>query len=192
LALRAFIAIDIPDGVRKAVHTKAVELRRRMADDAVRWVRPEGYHLTLKFLGEIETAQVPLIEAAMGSAADGIGRFSLRLGSLGVFPNQRRPRVLWVAVEGGADSLGRLQSRLEQALGPIGFKTEGRSFHPHLTLARIKRPLEPGALSTLQSALQKENLAGTPAFGVDSVKLIRSELRPTGAVYTTLHITTLV
>ena len=190
--MRAFIAIDIPDGVRKVVHAKAVELQLRMAADAVRWVRSEGYHLTLKFLGEIEAAQVPLIEAAMASAADGIGRFSLRLGSLGAFPNPRRPRVLWVAVEGGADSLGRLQSRLEQALAPIGFKPEGRSFHPHLTLARIKRPLEPGALSTLQSALQVENLAGTPAFEVENVKLIRSELRPTGAVYTTLHITPLI
>lgn len=149
----------------------------------VNWVRSEGLHLTLKFLGEVPDEQEPDLQAALAQAAGtGAGGRSipLALGGFGVFPDQRRPRVVWVGVA-PEPALELLQHRVEQAFAPLGFPTEARPFRPHLTLGRAARDAGAAAPHGLAEALA--GLAFSETVLVESVDLMASTLQRGGAVY---------
>lgn len=181
--MRTFIAIELPDAIRGGLQREIDILRTLPGGRAVRWVSASGIHLTLKFLGEVAPSRIESIQGAMREAAAGPSPFEVSVRGLGVFPNSRRPRVVWVGVEDTSGHLARVQSELEDRLGKLGFEREDRSFHPHLTLGRVRR----GA-SAIESQELGETLAGvvSPEIGSLSVvrlSLMRSDLRPTGAVY---------
>jgi 2'-5' RNA ligase len=179
--LRSFIAFELPEDVLSALRRLQQGLKNH--DFAVRWVRPEGIHLTLKFLGDIEPAQIDEIAGRMTAAARGYGCMSLSAKGIGVFPHLRRPRVLWVGLAGAVQRLSDLQRRIDVGLAEVGFKREKRSFKGHLTIGRFKARVDSRQVA---HALEAFADFETQPFSADRIILFRSELKPTGAVYSIL------
>ncbi len=180
-SLRLFVAVDLPEEVRGGLGRLQEELRRHDLSD-LRWVRPQGVHLTLKFLGETPADRVAAITEALAGAISGRRWFRLALGAPGTFGNRRGPRVLWLDVIGDIERLQELQAAVERALVEIGFPQEERGFSPHLTLARVRQPARADTAERVAHALR----AVTPPqaeFDVREVVLMRSTLQPGGAVY---------
>ena len=179
--LRLFVAVELPDEVREALAALQADLRRRGLD-GLRWVRPEGIHLTLKFLGETPSHKLPAIQAALAESVKGVPPHRLSLGAPGTFGSSRRPQVLWVDLVGDLTPLGRLQHQVEGALAAISFPREKRQFAPHLTLARVR----PQSARALAPRLAEAVAAVQPPSGtieVQELSLMHSRLQPGGAVY---------
>ena len=183
--IRAFIAVDLPEDVERALGAAAQSLRDARIE-GLRAVRPQGIHLTLKFLGDVPEARVDEIGNAVSEAVAGRPQFEVSTGGPGAFPNNRRPQVLWVGIAGRVGPLMRLQAEVDAALGGLGFPAETRPFHPHLTLARLDRRMPAHAKRASLDALES---AGPPAgtrIAVRSVSLVRSILGRGGARYVRL------
>ena len=135
--IRSFIAIELPDNVKLALGRLQGKIKNA-SRAPVRWVEPGIIHLTLKFLGDTDTAIIGDITKAMEEAARGAQPFNIEVGGLGVFPNLQRVQIVWVGLSGELEKLGQLQKRIETNLNPLGFKPEARSFTPHLTLGRVR------------------------------------------------------
>ena len=183
--LRLFVALALPAPILVALEDVQRTLRDQMPARAVRWVRGEGIHLTLKFLGETPGGQRAAIAAALETACAGQRPLALRAAGLGCFPTTARPRVVWVGLAGNLDRLGDLQGAVEAALEPLGFPAEGRPFNPHLTLGRLKDASsdEIKAVGGVVEAAAPETIG---AWTADAVCLMQSELRSDGARYTCL------
>jgi len=177
--MRTFIAIEIPEEIKKEM----VELQRRLRSSAVdaSWPRPEGIHLTLKFLGEIPEAKVSEVQEALKSAASRSGAFRLEVEGVGTFPHPQNARVVWIGLSGDIDKLTALQTAIEDGMERIGMKREDRPFTPHLTLGRIKYIRSKEIWLKALESLKDIRL---PGFDVTAVSLMKSELKRTGAVYT--------
>jgi 2'-5' RNA ligase len=148
-------------------------------------VRPESLHLTLKFLGEIDEESVPDVLVALRIAAQRHGAFSLGVQGIGVFPDARGPKVVWAGLSGDVDTLTALALAVEEALIPAGIPPEGRPFTPHLTIARIKDGArEIGKALTANGFLESRLEMGS--MNVHEVVLMKSDLKPSGSVYTRL------
>ena len=174
--MRAFIAIDLPESIRAALGRKQ-DLFRSVGPEKG-WTRPEGIHLTLKFLGEISDAQVKEVCQSLKN----LGQFesvAIGLKGFGFFPDARRPRVFWVGVDAPAH-LSQLAERIEEAMGKIGFAREERPFRPHLTLARFRMPQPQPALQALLTEQAEQELGN---FTVSEFFLFESKLLPQGAEY---------
>ena len=179
--IRSFIAIGIPETILQAIG-KAQETLKGY-DLGIRWVRKEGIHLTLKFLGNIGWDDVEEIQVAMKEAAKDFSPFTVRAEGIGVFPDLKRPRVIWVGVSGEVEGVRALQKDLESRLNGLGFPREKRSFKGHLTLGRVKGRLD---VARLTKALEVLEGFRTESFTAQSVVLFQSDLRPNGAVYSKL------
>ena len=140
---RTFVAVDLPEAVARVVGGVAQSLREARIE-GLRPVRPEGVHLTLKFLGDVPNNRLDEVARAVSEAVASHRPFDISTGGFGAFPNTRRPLVLWAGIEGDAGPLMRLQADVDAALGALGFATETRPFHPHLTLARLGRGMSAG------------------------------------------------
>jgi RNA 2',3'-cyclic 3'-phosphodiesterase len=178
--VRVFVALDIPEEVRRRIADFAAALQKHAP--RARWVRLESIHVTLKFIGHAPPPQVEEIRRALGLVrAESPAELQFR--GAGFFPDERRPRVLWVGIEANA-GLAELAEAIERALEPLGIARESRAFHPHLTLARFEEPRSAGHL---QRALAE---AGTPEFGGSverAFHLYESKLGAGGARYTKLE-----
>ena len=179
--LRLFVAVDLPGQVREGLGRLQEELRRLDLSD-LRWVRPPGIHLTLKFLGETPAGRVAAITKALTGATGGQRCFRVALGEPGTFGGRRGPRVLWLDVIGDIERLRVLQAVVEEALLDVGFPREGRGFSPHLTLARVPQPARPGTAERITHGLRAVE-PPRAEFDVREVVLMRSILQPGGAVY---------
>ncbi len=149
----------------------------------VRWVRPENIHLTLTFLGDIKPAEIGAINEAVADAAGGFAPFGLTLRGLGLFPGATRPRVMWVGVGGDTRCLFDLQADLTDRLAEIGFPKEKRPYKAHLTLGRIRQSQPSGRF---HQVLQQYTDWGDQKFTAERIVLYRSDLKPSGAVYSPL------
>lgn len=176
---RAFIAIDLPESVRSSLGEAQEVLK--LKSFRVKWVRPPSIHLTLKFLGNIDAADVDKIAGAMALATKDWHAVSLAAKGIGVFPDIRRPRVIWVGLSGQLEMLQDLQRSLDNHLAELGFFKENRGFKAHLTLGRVKGKINSESLKAAMSEL--EGFKSKP-FDVKQIILFKSELRQTGAVYT--------
>lgn len=185
--LRTFIAIELDEPLRIAIGRVQGKFKRQAPPGSVKWVAPDGIHLTLKFLGDTPESRVPEIEAALRRACIGFTQFEFSVEGRGCFPNFHRPRVVWVAVRDRGEVLTRLQAAVETQVAPLGWPTEERGFSPHLTLGRIAR----GATSVEQAAVgqmvERSQVEQIGAQQVTGVSLIKSDLQPTGAIYTVLR-----
>ncbi len=179
--IRAFIAVQIPGQIKQRFGEIQRTLERSRAD--VRWVKPGNTHVTLQFLGDTPVDRIDEIESALSRVGDSHRGFDISIGGLGVFPNERRPRVVWIGVLQGADSLAALQSSVSREMKKLGFKPEKRGYSPHITLGRVKSPNNVEKLMHLLHA-QSEFQAGT--FRATEIHLIRSVLSSEGPTYSTL------
>lgn len=184
--LRTFIAIELDEPVRAALGMVQDELKPRVPKGSVRWVDPAGIHLTLKFLGETPATRLPAIEAALRAACAPFSPLDLIVEGRGCFPNFRRPNVIWVAIRDRGSALARLQRAIEEHIAPLGWPAEKRPFRPHLTLGRVNRDLRPDEQAAVGAAVEAFEVEQIATVRVTSVSLMRSDLRPTGAVYTRL------
>jgi len=180
--VRLFVALNLPPPVREALW--AATARLRDLELPVKWVRGEGVHLTLKFLGDVADEREPELAAALTSAAAGARTLSLALGGFGVFPDFRRPRVVWVGIA-PEPGLEILQHRVEQEFAALGFPTEARPFRPHVTLGRAARDARPVDFPGLEAALGRLEFAETAL--VSALDLMQSTLQTGGAVYHVRH-----
>jgi RNA 2',3'-cyclic 3'-phosphodiesterase len=180
--MRLFIAIDLGDEVRDAVGRQLAKLQP-LAPNA-KWVKVEGMHVTLAFLGYIDDARVPEVKAIAEEVARRHGPVSFSVEGIGSFGSSARPRVLWVGMTGDVEALAALKSDLEDRLAPLGYEPEKRPFKPHLTLARARMPSgDPALARCIRSC-------GASSFGhaqVDRIILFRSDLSAKGARYTALY-----
>lgn len=182
--IRAFIAIKLPEFVL----VKVVEVQNLFKSKGIHitWVKPEKVHLTLKFLGDIEPSDVELIVSAISECTKHNDPANLFVKGAGVFPDLRRPRVLWLGIGGDIQKLIAFQKNLDERLFDASngrFKPEERPFKGHLTIGRIKDKINSDSLI---NALRQIGLTETGAFKADALHLIQSRLTSSGPVYTTL------
>jgi RNA 2',3'-cyclic 3'-phosphodiesterase len=177
--MRLFIAIELPEDVRQAIAKVQQQLQTSGAD--ANWTRPEGIHLTLKFLGDVPEAKVAGVLQGMTDAAQGTGTLRFEVSGAGAFPSAKAPRVLWLGLTGDTARLAALQRAVEDAMAAAGFEREERNFSPHLTLARIRFPRPRDNWERRIEGIRDVRLGG---FDADRVSLMKSELHPGGAVYT--------
>lgn len=185
--IRSFVAIELPNEVKSGL----ARLRRELERDEhtfIKWVDAKAIHLTLKFLGNIPSKQVTEITKAIEEAAQGISPFHLEIFELGAFPNLKQPRVLWVGIGGELDKLLGLQRNVDSALAPLGFAKEERSFAPHLTLARIRERASPIERKGLGEVVMSANFEISYCLDVKDISLMRSQLTPSGPIYTRLSV----
>jgi RNA 2',3'-cyclic 3'-phosphodiesterase len=178
--IRAFVAVTIDAKTVKNITDAMSQLKERVP--GVRWAAKENLHLTLKFLGWIDEARIEPITRALEQAVRPFSRFTINAKGLGVFPDLKLPRVLWLALE--SKDLVSLASVVESALEPLGFMPEKRSFKPHLTVGRW-RQFE-GSAARLREELEKWQTYKFGQSQVEEVILFQSMLKPEGAVYHSL------
>ena len=171
--MRTFLAIEMSEGIRKAVNTVIQDEKKKNLP--IKWVEFENLHITLKFLGEIDDQKKNEIMPLITEITRGFIPFTVSLSGIGCFPGPRNPRVIWVGVQEGGEKMIELAERLENNLARIGFKKEEKKFHPHLTFGRVK------GYCNVDEILAK-TLAPEP-FTVDSITLFKSTLKPGGPVY---------
>ena len=184
--IRAFVAVDLePQTVQKIAEAIA-QLRPRMP--GIRWLPPANFHLTLKFLGDVDEAKVAPIAAALERELYPFSCFTINAKGLGVFPDLKRPRILWVGLVGG--ELNALASTAEKALVPFGFAAEKKTFTPHLTIGRWRQ--FNGSPKELGDEIEKWRGHDFGRSNVDEVILFQSVLKPEGAVYRPLKVVALM
>ena len=183
--IRVFVALLIPDESR-TVLSGAMDRLQSQVPTGVKWVNPHGIHLTLKFFGNIDSAWKEPVLEVMGDVGRQAAPFDLRLSSLGVFPNERQPRVLWSGVNGDMEALAELQEDVERAMLDLGFRREKRRFNPHLTIGRVRASVGKAARQQIGQVMSATDLGPVESWTVDSIHLVQSTLTPQGAIYDSL------
>jgi len=176
--MRLFIALNLPKKERTRIHRAARALRE--TEMPVRWIDPEHYHVTLKFLGEVRKQDIPRVEESVRHAAESSRPFTTTLSGFGAFPTVRRPRIVWLGV-GANPELRCLKQDIEWALGDAGFGAETRAFHPHVTVGRADDRDGAGAFRGLDELVAGLSFAGE--LKVHTVDLMSSRLSREGADY---------
>jgi len=178
--MRLFVAANLAEDLRRPLAEAQRALAASGAD--VKWTHPAGWHLTLKFLGEVPEPQLATLVATIRQAVAeaGVGPFRLALRGIGGFPSARAPRVVWAGVVAGQEPLAALAASLERALEPLGFAPEGRPFSAHLTLGRVRSPAGREALAAKMQILAEQDFG---EMQVTQVHLMQSRLSPRGATY---------
>ena len=179
--IRAFIAIELPEEIIAFI--RKIQEGLRSYGFKARWVRPKNIHLTLKFLGDINSAEIKKAGDAIISAASENASMSLGAKGIGFFPGVKRSRVIWTGIAGQTRELADLQKTLDGKLDTVGFPKEKRPFKGHLTIARIKRKID---ARRLVDAMKEFGRFESKTFIADEVVLFKSELKPSGAVYSKL------
>ena len=180
--MRVFVAIPLPAHLK--ANLVALQQEFRPVPLAATWVREAGFHVTVKFLGDVDSSQIKSIISCLATTAQHCHPFSLLLAGVGVFPHESSPRVLWVGVQDIGGDLRHMQQALDAHLMQVGFPPENRPSAPHLTLARVKRILRRGDfLAALK--LHRETVVGQ--LDVGHIELMESRLHPSGARYSTVH-----
>jgi 2'-5' RNA ligase len=180
--IRSFLAIELPQPILKKIEEVQGDLRSTHAD--VRWVSPDKIHLTLKFFGNIEESRIDLILKSIEDPIRNTSPFSLKVRGVGAFPSLKNPRVIWMGLVDGKEVLASFQKQIESQLEKIGFQPEDRPFHPHLTLGRMKSSR---GKEDLGGRMEKHKEEEFGDFPVERAVLFKSDLRPTGPIYTPLR-----
>jgi 2'-5' RNA ligase len=176
---RLFIALELPAEVRRKISQHIDRLRAEMPDARASWTREPNLHLTLKFLGDVAIERIDAVDRALKRATSGGASFEMEIRGCGAFPTRGHPKVLWIGTSDGPH-LSNLFEAIEREVGRLDFPREGRAFHPHLTIARLRQPQGARALAELH-----ERSGFAPMLvNLRDVCLIRSELSSSGSRYT--------
>jgi len=176
--VRTFIAVVLPQDVKQAIGS--VESQLRKSAPRVRWVSSENLHITLKFLGNVDSDRLPDVEAAVRTAVGDLKPFRLNFRGAGAFPNPKSPRVIWIGIEGEVSHLAETADRVDKELVGIGFEAEDRPFKGHVTIGRCRDSRDGVGLS---DALKGIGVLELGSMVVDSVVVMKSDLRPEGPIY---------
>ena len=179
--VRLFVACEVPDEVKQAIG-EVIETLRGRSGNAVRWIRPEGVHVTLKFLGEVPVKQLPAIKLAIQEATVGHSPFELEFSSIGTFGGREGLRIMWVGIAGDVLRLEALVRAVNAALAVVGFEPERRPFRPHLTLGRVRDEISTRQRAEIEVAVGKMDVPPS-AWRTPQVSLMRSRLTAQGAFY---------
>lgn len=179
--LRCFIAIELPDEIKKNIDTYVEQLKAAKAD--VKWVPAKNLHLTLKFLGSTPEELLTEINRKLSSTAKLHDRFTCRISGAGVFPNIKQPRVIWLGIK-DAEEMIKLQKDADESMAELGFKKEDREFNPHLTIGRARSPKNKDMLIKELATLKEVDFG---KIEVQNITLMKSELKPGGAEYFRLN-----
>jgi 2'-5' RNA ligase len=187
-ALRTFIALEIPPAILDQIAEIQTRLKAGLPGNAIRWTKPDGIHLTLKFLGQTPNDQIDLIVSTLRAAVAAQPVFTLEVSGIGCFPSLHQPRIVWVGVheEQAAHHLRTLQHAVEAATEPLGYPIERREFSPHLTLGRVAHDVRPTDLRKIGEVIDAARVGVLGHFEIKQAVLIKSDLQPHGAVYTVL------
>lgn len=180
--IRCFVAIEIPHPIQKLL--KPVQTHLQSEVRKASWTKLGNFHLTLKFLGDVQTETVDAINEAVQNVANIQTPFSMALGGIGAFPTLARPRVIWAGVKHGASTVSSIAEAVNLELKRLGFPTDNR-FHPHLTLGRLRMPVN---LESLKSFLHKYDTIDKAVVNVNEITVMQSQLHPNGAIYTPLNV----
>ena len=183
--LRTFIAVDILSPIQQAIKQKTDSLRRELGSSLIRWVSMENIHLTLKFLGDVSPTGADRLTHSLCTEADLIPAFAMQIGGFGSFPSLRRARVLFIGIQAPAE-LEALNRGIESACVRLGYKAESKDFNPHLTIGRVKQEISASDRQKISRVLEGFTIDSLGTARVDLVHLYKSDLKPSGAVYTKL------
>lgn len=183
--IRAFIAIGLLSPIQAKLEEVITGLKGQLGEVPIRWVSGASIHLTLKFLGDVSESNLEIIKKMLQAEASGHPPFEISVGGLGAFPTIARPRVIWVKVD-APQELFSLQRGIENETARLGYDREERAFSPHLTLGRVSRNASPRDIQRIGEILGKISIGSLGMVKVEKVTLYRSDLRPGGAVYTSL------
>lgn len=181
---RLFWAIPVPGELYEAIAAIQLELTRRLPIDVVRWIPPINVHLTLAFLGDWPVSKVAQAAAAVAEVVEPMKPFRLRYASLGCFPSPKSPRVIWVGVTGDMDALYRLQKAVAEAMVQQGWQPDNKPFTPHLTIGRVRKGLGRTTLALIGKMVERTKVEPFGEHAVQEIYLFKSDLKPSGAVYT--------
>lgn len=183
--IRLFIAVPVPSEVRRRIEKAQLDFTKVLPSKLARWTRPEQFHLTLRFLGNVPSSRVESLVSALAQSCASFSALHLDATGVGFFPNHRNPRVLWAGVRDADNVLNKLWESLCSATQPFTVEPAEKHFSGHITLARLDRlrAVERESLAKLAAQLQNEPFGTWTASGV---QLVRSDLSPQGARHTVL------
>jgi len=180
-SIRTFVCIDVPASIKDRIAQLQGNLRQH--DAKISWVKPANIHLSLKFLGDVAATRIPAVGSAVERAAHLVRPLEIEVGGAGCFPSAKSPRVFWVGLTAVPDRLARLHALIEQELATEGFPPDTRKFSPHLTIGRVRLPQNAGLV-----AGELMSTGFSPAsFQATEVIVMRSELNPSGSIYSALY-----
>lgn len=183
--IRSFVAVEMSPEIQDGLDQVTGDLEQKLRGLPIRWVPGKNIHLTLKFLGDVSEANLEVFKKILKSNVSGHHCFEISVGELRAFPSMHRPRVVWIRVEAPPE-LGRVQCIIEAETTRLGYARERRAFTPHLTLGRVSRNATSKDKHQIGEELERLKVGFLGAMRVQSVNLYRSDLRPSGAVYTRL------
>jgi 2'-5' RNA ligase len=182
--VRLFVACEVPEDARETIGG-IIETLKARSGSAVRWIRPDGVHVTLKFLGEVPVKQLPAVKLAIQEAVVGHSPFELEFSNIGTFGGREGLRLMWVGIAGDVLRLEALVRAVNAALAVVGFEPERRPFRPHLTLGRVRDEIPTRQRAEIEVAVGKMDVPPT-GWRTTHVSLMRSRLTPQGAIYEVL------
>jgi len=180
--MRLFVAVNIPEDIKEKISDMQSRLKKALCD--VNWAVADKFHLTLKFLGEVEEEVLPSASECIAKSVSGFGKFRITFSGAGAFPCNEKPKVVWAGINEGKKELERLAANIENGLEKLGYKKENRSYSAHLTLGRVRSFQNISALSKKIITLEGFESGG---FTVESADLMQSLLRPEGPEYKCLR-----
>jgi len=184
--IRAFIAVNLSPDILDRIEQVALDLKTRMDSVPIRWVPIENIHLTLKFLGNVSTANLEILKDILGKVVSSHHECDISVGGIGVFPKPNNPRVVWVGMEISQELIS-LQRNIEIETARLGYSREHRPFSPHLTFGRVSRNASTQDVQIIAKILENYKVGFLGATRVRTVYLFRSDLKPEGAEYTPIY-----
>lgn len=184
MKIRSFLAFELPLEIKNIVARVSGELRQSTLD--ARWVKVDNIHITVVFMGSIQTDDVPAIGEGVKKVCLTYGPFDASLKGIGCFPNRRNARVLWIGLDGDLERMSSFRDALQEHLTVFGMKEEKRKFKPHLTVARFRKPKKMD--SREEHVLSKYEDLASPVCPLRELILFKSDLKPSGAQYTKLKV----
>jgi 2'-5' RNA ligase len=181
--IRAFIAIDLSADIQRRLDEVAQNYKTQLTNIPIRWVAAKNIHLTLIFLGDVSLSNLDILTDMIQAEISGHRQFDISVGGSGTFPSIRQPRIIWIGVEAPPE-LTAIQNGIEAITGRLGYVRDERPFSPHLTLGRVARNATSQDIKAISKALETNKVGFLGATCVEKVHLYRSDLQPTGAVYT--------
>lgn len=183
--IRTFIAVDLSTEIIDQIGHIIDYFKTQVPQEALKWVETKNIHLTVKFLGDISTEQLPQIKGIIQAELASFSSFDLRVEELGMYPHHKKPRVIWLGIKGG-DPLIAMHQKLDRALVEADVPQEGRAYSPHLTIARVRRQTDPDTTKLIGSRLSNFKVDSLGTLTVDQVHFYQSELTRQGPIYTRL------